>query len=89
MVVRLAPFHWTTDEEMKFVPVTVRVKAEPPAEAEVGLIEVRVGAGLPIVKGTPLEVPPPGVGVKTVTVAVPAEAMSVALIGVVSWVAET
>ena len=35
------------------------------------------------------EVPPPGVGVKTVTVAVPATAMSPAEIAALSWEADT
>ena len=92
MVVRSAPFHRTFEVETKPVPVTVRVKADPPAVAELGEMEVRVGAGLfgaVMVNVFAKEVPPPGVGLKTVTLAEPAVAMSVAGIAAVSWVAET
>jgi hypothetical protein len=77
---------------MKLLPVTVRVKADPPAVAELGEMEVRVGDGLVaalMVKVTAEEVPPPGVGLKTVALAVPAAAMSDAGIAAVSWVEET
>lgn len=43
---RALPFHWMMEEEMKVEPVTVRVNAEPPAVAEVGLRDDRKGAGL-------------------------------------------
>jgi hypothetical protein len=89
VVVRGLPFHWTTEVLMKFVPVTVRVKAGPPAAADVGLRAVVVGTGLLIVKVRAPDVPPPGVGLKTFTEAVPAVAMSVAPIVAWSWVAET
>jgi hypothetical protein len=36
-----------------------------------------------------LEVPPPGVGLKTVTGTIPAAAMSAAVIVAISWVDET
>ena len=77
---------------MKFVPLTVRVKPAPPAVADEGLKLVVVGTGLSgtlIVKVWALEVPPPGVGLKTVTLAVPAVAMSAARIKAVTWVALT
>ena len=76
VVERVLPFHWTVDVGMKFVPVTVNVKPAPPATAELGFKDATVGVGLPIVKVSPLEVPPPGVGVKTVTVTLPLAAMS-------------
>ncbi len=41
---------------------------------------VIVGIGLFIVNVALLDIPPPGVGLKTVTVAVPADAMSAAVI---------
>ena len=61
----------------------------PPAVAEDGLRVVRVGTGLLTVKLTALEVPPPGVGLKTVTGKVPAEAISAAVMAAVSWVGLT
>src|SRR6266404_2788590 len=71
---------------MKFVPVAVRVNTAPPAPTLVGEIELSVGAGLLIVNVCALEAPPPGVGLKTVTGAVPAVAMSFARIWAWSWV---
>jgi hypothetical protein len=50
-----------------------------------GEIEVSVGTGLLIVSVFAPDVPPPGVGVKTVTETVPAAAISAALICAVSW----
>ena len=46
MVVRAVPFHLTTDEEMKLLPVTVRVKAVLPALQDEGLRDEAAGAGL-------------------------------------------
>src|SRR2546425_12357775 len=74
------------DELMKFVPVAVRVNPAPSATALLGEIKLSVGAGLLIVNVEALEVPPPGVGLKTVTGAVPAVAMSLARIWAWSWV---
>src|SRR5207244_8771925 len=73
----------------KFVPVTVKVNCEPPAVAQVGLIELVVGTGLLIVNVCALEVPPPGGGFLTVTAAVPAVATFTAGTIAVSRVAET
>src|SRR5439155_593156 len=82
VVVRWPPFHCTMDELMKFVPVTVSVNAAPPATAVLGERELSVGLGFGavIVNVCGLEVPPPGAGLKTVTEAVPAVAMSAAVI---------
>jgi len=52
----------------------------------VGAILARVGAGLFTVKVRALEVPPPGAGLKTVMLNVPAVSKSIAEIAVVSWV---
>jgi hypothetical protein len=46
VVVRLVPFHLTTDDEMKLLPFTVKVNEALPAAAEVGLKEVAAGTGL-------------------------------------------
>ena len=45
-MVRLVPFHLTTDDEIKLLPFTVNVNDEPPAVADVGLKEVAEGTGL-------------------------------------------
>lgn len=75
VVARAIPFHWTNEPETKFDPATVKVKAGPSAIAEFGLSEAIAGIGLLIVKVRALEVPPPGVGLKTVIEAVPVAAM--------------
>ena len=43
VVVRFDPFHLTTELETKFVPLTVNVKARPPANTALGLMLVSVG----------------------------------------------
>src|SRR5207247_2103434 len=91
VVVRIAPFQRTTDELLKFVPVVVSVPARPPANAALGADELSVGRGLVvvIVNVTALEGPPPGVGLNTVTAAVPVAVMSLARIWAWSWVVLT
>jgi hypothetical protein len=91
VVVRLLPFHCTTDAEIKFVPFTVSVNAAPPAAALPGDKPLTAGAGLALVMVNvkAFEVPPPGAGLNTVTRAVPAAAILVAGIVAVSWVALT
>jgi hypothetical protein len=72
-----------------FVDDQVSVVLEP-AVMEVGLIErLTVGAGAVVVKGRAWDVPPPGAGLTTVTLSVPAAAMSAAVIAAVSWVEDT
>ena len=91
MVVRSWPFHRTLELEMKLAPFTVSVKAGLPAVAELGEMLESVGNGLPaalMVKVSAPEVPPPGVGLKTVTLADPAVAISAAVMAAVSWVGE-
>jgi hypothetical protein len=66
--------------------LTVNVNAAPPTVAVVGLRLVVAGRGLLTVKVCALEVPPPGVELKTVTLAVPAVPMSPAPIEAVNWV---
>src|SRR6267143_2550975 len=89
VVVRAAPFHCTVLPLTKPLPLTVSVKAAPPAVALVGDTDVSVGAGLFSENACAAVVPPPGVGVTTVTLAVPAVAMSAAVMAAVSWVALT
>ena len=67
VVTRAVPFQRTTDVGTKFVPVTVSINAGSPLKAAFGLRLVTVGAGLFTVTLSSGEVPPPGVGVKTVS----------------------
>jgi len=67
-------------------PLTVSVKAAPPAVALVGESDVMIRFGLLMVNGMLAEVPPPGAGFVTVTFAVPAVVMSAAVIPAVSCV---
>ena len=70
------PAQLTTDEAMKFVPVSVSVNNAPPAVAETGTMVASVGAGLglAVVNDCDELGPPPGAGFVTVIAAVPAEA---------------
>ena len=89
VAVRARPFHCTVEPETKFVPVTVRVKAAPPAVALEGESKLAVGIGLLMVKVRAFDVPPPGEGFTAVTEAVPAVAMSLAKIAAVNCVPVT
>jgi hypothetical protein len=74
----------------KPVPVRVNVKAAPPAVAEVGAIEVSVGPAAALIENDKVgDVPPPGAGLVTDTVVVPAVAISAAVIAAVTFVALT
>ena len=64
----MEPFHLTLEVGTKPLPLTVKVNAVPPALAEVGLMVPMEGSGLFTVKVRELDVPPPGVGLLTVTV---------------------
>jgi hypothetical protein len=89
VVATAVPLKFTTDEETKPVPFTVSVKAVDPASALVGEIVVIAGAGFVTVKIAAVDVPPPGVGLVTVTLSVPAVAICGAAIAAVIWVALT
>jgi len=92
VVVRLAPFQFTTDPLTNPLPFTFSMKEVPPAVADEGDNEEMEGAGLLgglMVKGKLPEVPPPGARLNTVTSAVPAAKISVALIAAWSCVALT
>src|SRR5262245_4234515 len=86
VVGRSLSFHRTTELLAKFVPLTVRVNAAPPTSAKFGLKDVSVGAGAGgvIEKLRAFEVLPLGPGLTTVTLAVPAAAISVAGIAAVN-----
>ena len=70
----------------KFVPVTVRVKADSPTYPVAGVMDVIVGIGLglPMLRLNEFDIPPPGAGLNTVTTAVPDAAMAEAGIVAVS-----
>jgi hypothetical protein len=89
VVAAAVPLKFTTDDELKFEPFTVRVNAVPPAKALVGDSEVIAGNGLFTVNGELADVPPPGAGFVTVTLNVPAVAMSPTVMAAVSCVAFT
>ena len=80
---------FTVAPATKPVPVRVNGKAAPPTVAEVGAAAVSVGAEAAlIVNETVLDVPPE-TGFVTVTVTVPAVAISAAVIAAVNCVALT
>jgi len=74
----------------KPVPVRLSANAAPLTVAVAGAIEVRVGPAAALIVNDKLpDVPPPGAGFVTVTVAVPPVAVSAAVIAAVNWVALT
>lgn len=85
----VVPFHCTAEEEMKLFPFTVSANAIPPAAFERGESELMDGTGSLIGKLATEDIPPPGEGLNTVTLAIPAAAMSAADIVAVSCVALT
>jgi len=90
VVVSAELFQSTLELATKLEPFTVRVNCAPRAATLVGVSDAEPGAGLSMLKVRPGEdVPPPGAGFATVTVAVPATAMSDAAMAAVSWVALT
>jgi hypothetical protein len=83
------PLNEIVPPEMKPVPLTVSVKVAPPTRALAGESDVIVGTGLFTVNVAAVDVPPPGPGLVTVTLNVPALAISGAVIAAVSCVALT
>jgi len=86
LVTSAVPFQFTVAPDKKPVPLTVSVKAAPPAVAEAGLRLVMVSEGL-IWKGNELETTLPGL--TTVTLALPAVAIKFAGTAAVNCVALT
>lgn len=87
VVTRAAPPKFTTDVFRKFVPFTVRVNAPDPAITFAGKSVVTVGTGFGaalILKFTAFDVPPPGIGLVTVTAGVPTVVTSLERIAAVS-----
>ena len=71
------------------LPFTVSRNCAPPDATEDGFKLLIAGTGVAIVNVSALEVPPPGAGLTTVTLAVPTLVMSTAEIEAVSWEVET
>jgi hypothetical protein len=67
----------------------VRINVGPPARTDAGNNEEITGAGLLIANDAAPDVPPPGLGLLTVMLALPAVAMFVAVTAAVSCVADT
>src|SRR5271156_1361307 len=88
VVVRALEFHCTTESGVKLVPTTLSEKAALPATIEPGVNDVIVGAAAVTVNDIPPDVPPPGEGLETVTVAVSADATSAVVIAACSDVLE-
>jgi hypothetical protein len=81
-----APLKLTVDAELKPNPFTVSMNAAPPTIALAGETDVIPKTGLLMVKDATVDVPPPGAGFFTVTLTVPATAMSAAGIVAMIWV---
>jgi hypothetical protein len=86
VVTRSAPLNLTTDAETKFVPFTVIVNSASPTVLLSGEMLFVVGTGLFTVNVCAVEVPPPGVGLNTVILNVPAVVKSLSGIVAVSCV---
>ena len=67
VVTRDTLLNFTADVVTKLVPFTVKVKAPEFTSFDVGDKVVIVGTGLFTLRPTALEVPPPGLGLTTVT----------------------
>src|SRR5579864_316420 len=86
---RSFPFQRTTELGVEFIAITARVKVCAPTGAQLGSRELIVGIGfvpLLMAKFSILDVPPPGVGLATVTDAVPADAIAAAGMAAVNCV---
>lgn len=83
VVVRFEPLTWTTDPDTKFEPEAVKVKAGPPAVAELGEMLLSEGGAFVTVNVSGAEVPLPGV--VTVMEREPALAVSLAVSVAVNW----
>src|SRR6267142_539692 len=78
LVASATPFQFTVDAATKSLPVTARMNGGLPDAALEGTRVEIDGSGFEglMVKVSALEVPPPGVGLNTVTLAVPAAVRS-------------
>jgi hypothetical protein len=85
VVVTFVPLKLTKAPLTNPVPLTVSVKAAPPSTAVEGESVVIVGRGFVTEKVAATDVPPPGVGLATVTLYVAAVARSAIVTGIVNW----
>src|SRR6202021_615648 len=83
VVVAAEPLRFTVAPFTNAVPLTVSVNAAPPAAALVGERMEIVGGGFVTVKFPAVDIPPPGVGLVTVTGNAPTAAMSAAVMAAV------
>jgi hypothetical protein len=88
VVALAAPLKFTVAPLTKAEPLTVSVNAVEPATALEGESELIVGTALLIANETAFDVPP-GAGFVTITVTVPAVAISAAVIAAINCVALT
>jgi len=87
--VRVEPLKLTVEEFKKLLPLMVRACAGEPTVIELGESEVTAGTGLPTVKSTAFEAPPPGEGLVTTTGKLPAVVRSFVVREIVSWLGFT
>jgi hypothetical protein len=85
-VLRGDPLTFTTAPETKLVPLTVSVNVASPTFLLAGEMFVVVGSGLFTVKTCEFEVPPPGAGLVTVMLNVPAVVRSLAGIAAITFI---
>jgi hypothetical protein len=85
------PFQFTAEADSNPLPFTVSVNAPDPAVVELGDKADTAGIGLLALMSNvePAEVPPPGDGLTTVTLAVPAVATPEAGTDALTWLAVT
>jgi hypothetical protein len=90
VVFRIDPFQYTLEVDWKFEPRTLSENCAPPASAEFGLRLEITGSDVadPMLNVNVFDVPPPGVGLKTVIVAPPWLAISPSPIAALSCVGE-
>ena len=72
MVESAIPFHCTTEVLAKLLPMQINVRVTAPEMTDTGEMELNTGIGALMLNVNDPEVPPPGVGLTTVMVAVPA-----------------
>jgi hypothetical protein len=85
VVVRSVPFHRITEFVVKFEPLAIRMNPGPPGFAKLGDSELRLGMGVAEIVNVRAEEAPPLEVLYTITLAVPAVAISDARIEPCNW----